>query len=148
MELWELKQKQSLPLEAKILLTKRRIREWYEHWNGNVFVSISGKDSTVLLDIVRKMYPDVKAVFVNTGLEYPEVRELAMSHENVDVLYPKKTFVQVIKEKGYPLISKEVSECIANARLHLNGGGVRHSLSETLWHWRICHKEQRKCWEL
>ena len=29
MELWELKQKQSLPLEAKIAMTLRRIREWY-----------------------------------------------------------------------------------------------------------------------
>ena len=49
MELWELKQKQSLPLEAKIAMTLRRIREWYEYWDGNVYVSFSGgKDSTVL----------------------------------------------------------------------------------------------------
>ena len=39
MELWELKQKQSLPLEAKIAMTLRRIREWYEYWDGNVYVS-------------------------------------------------------------------------------------------------------------
>lgn len=46
MELWELKQKQSLPLEAKIVMTLRRIREWYEYWDGNVYVSFSGgKDS-------------------------------------------------------------------------------------------------------
>ena len=46
MELWELKQKQSLPLEAKIAMTLRRIREWYEYWDGNVYVSFSGgKDS-------------------------------------------------------------------------------------------------------
>lgn len=37
MELWELKQKQSLPLEAKIAMTLRRIREWYEYWDGNVY---------------------------------------------------------------------------------------------------------------
>lgn len=53
MELWELKQKQSLPLEAKIAMTLRRIREWYEYWDGNVYVSFSGgKDSTVLLELV------------------------------------------------------------------------------------------------
>lgn len=127
-ELWELKQKQSLPFEAKLQLTQRRIREWYEHYNGKVFVSLSGKDSTVLLDIVRKMYPNVKAVYVNTGLEYPEVRECAIAKGNVDVLYPKNTFVDVIKKYGYPIISKEVSECIANARKHLVGGGIRHTL--------------------
>ena len=42
MELWELKQKRSLPLEAKIAMTLRRIREWYEYWDGNVYVSFSG----------------------------------------------------------------------------------------------------------
>lgn len=29
----DLKQMQSLPLEAKIIMTQRRIREWYDHWN-------------------------------------------------------------------------------------------------------------------
>lgn len=44
-----------------------------------MYVSFSGgKDSTVLLDIVKGMYPDVPAVFCDTGLEYPEVRELAL----------------------------------------------------------------------
>ena len=33
MELWELKQKQSLPLEAKIAMTLRRIREFLQE-NG------------------------------------------------------------------------------------------------------------------
>ena len=42
----------ALPLEAKIVKTQLRIREWYEHWAGNVYVSFSGgKDSTVLLHI-------------------------------------------------------------------------------------------------
>lgn len=122
-EIWELAQYQSLALEQKITMTKSRIMDWYDHWNGKVFVSISGKDSTVLLDIVRKLYPDVPAVFVDTGLEYPEVRELAMSHSNVIVLRPKKPFWQVIRDEGYPIISKEVSECICNARKHLLGGG-------------------------
>lgn len=51
---WELRQRQSLPLEAKIILTQRRIREWYEAWEGEVYVSFSGgKDSTVLLHLMR-----------------------------------------------------------------------------------------------
>lgn len=37
----DLKQMQSLPLEAKIIMTKRRIREWYEHFDGQVYVSFS-----------------------------------------------------------------------------------------------------------
>lgn len=118
----ELKCMQSMSFESKLTATKTRIMDWYSYWNGNVYVSISGKDSTVLLDIVRKIYPNVLAVYVDTGLEYPEVKELALSHDNVKVLHPKKAFWQVVRDYGYPIISKEVSECVANARKHLVGG--------------------------
>lgn len=117
LELWQLQQLQSLPLVVKIRKTEERIREWYEYWNGQVYVSFSGgKDSTVLLDIVREMYPDVEAVFVDTGLEYPEIRDFVKTFENVTWLKPKKNFKQVIEEYGYPVISKEVADCIQGAR--------------------------------
>ena len=72
----DLAQMQSLPLGAKIRMTQYRIMQWYDHFQGDVYVSFSGgKDSTVLLDIVRGIYPDVPAVYCDTGLEYPEIRE-------------------------------------------------------------------------
>lgn len=114
MKMWQLKQMQSLPLEVKIEKTKLRIKEWYEHWNGNVYVSFSGgKDSTVLLNIVRSLYPDVVAVFVDTGLEYPEIRAFVKIIENVIWLKPKLPFTEVIEKYGYPVISKEVSEAVS-----------------------------------
>ena len=111
-----LKELQSLPLERKIGITQARIIEWYNHFNGNVYVSFSGgKDSTVLYDIVHKLFPDVPAVYSNTGLEYPEIKAFA---ENIcsDIVKPQISFVEVIKRYGYPLISKEVSEAIYYAR--------------------------------
>ena len=117
MERWQLQQLQSLPLEIKIQKSKLRIREWYEHFEGEVYVSFSGgKDSTVLLDLVRSMYPDVPAVFVNTGLEYPEIIEFVKTIENVTWLNPKIHFKDVIEKYGYPVISKEVSEAVWGAR--------------------------------
>ena len=45
----DLAQMQSLPLKYKIIMTKQRIKAWYDYWDGNVYVSISGgKDSQVL----------------------------------------------------------------------------------------------------
>lgn len=123
-ERWELTQMQSLPLEAKIKMTQQRLREWVGYFGEDgVYISFSGgKDSTVLLDIVRKMYPNIPAVFINTGLEYPSVRLFAESKENVTVLRPSMNFRAVICKYGYPLISKEVSQVVYEARIGLKKG--------------------------
>ena len=107
----------ALPLERKIQISQTRIIEWYTHYKGNVCVAFSGgKDSTVLLNLVRQLFPDVKAVFSNTGLEYPEIRQFATSFDNVDVVNPAMRFDQVISTYGYPIIGKEVAEAIHYAR--------------------------------
>ena len=109
---------QALPLEVKVRMTESRIREWVrEYGTSGVYVSFSGgKDSTVLLHIVRNLYPDVEAVFVNTGLEYPEIQQFVKTFDNVTILRPKMRFDDVIKKYGYPVISKEVSHKIYDAR--------------------------------
>ena len=140
---YDLAQMQSLPLEAKILMAKRRIQEWYDYWDGGVYVSFSGgKDSTVLLHLVRSMYPDVEAVFVNTGLEYPEIQQFVKTFDNVTILRPKMRFDEVIKKYGYPLISKDVSQRLYEFRRNPNsnkkkwdpdgeyGKGSRYSLQK------------------
>lgn len=116
----DLCQMQSLPLEAKIKMTERRLQDWYDYYEGQVYVSFSGgKDSTALLHIARRLFPDIKAVFVDTGLEYPEIRDFVKTFDNVDWLKPKMNFRQVIEKYGYPFISKEVSECVDGARKYL-----------------------------
>lgn len=114
----DLKILQSLPLEIKIAKTKQRIREWVDYWGlDNVAVSFSGgKDSTVLLHISRELYPEMKAIFVNTGLEYPEIVKFVKSFDNVEILRPKMRFDEVVRKYGYPLISKEVSDHLFYAK--------------------------------
>ena len=108
---------QGWSLERKIQVTQLRIMEWYERWDDAVYISFSGgKDSTVLLDLARRIYPEIQAVFVDTGLEYPEVREFALSKENVVRLKPDIPFNKVIEKYGYPVISKEQSAFIQEYR--------------------------------
>ena len=123
----ELRILQSLPLDVKIQKTRLRIREWInEFGEDGVYIAYSGgKDSTVLMDIVRKIFPNVVAVFVDTGLENPSVRKFAMSKENVIVLRPKMNFREVIAKYGYPIISKEVSLKVKEVRKCPNGYALK-----------------------
>ena len=119
-----LMQRQSLPIEAKIIMAQRRIREWVECFDiDNSYVSFSGgKDSTVLLHIARQIYPNIKAIFCNTGLEYPELVRFAKAQENVQIIRPKMNFKDVIIKYGYPFISKEVAETVSQAKKnHITG---------------------------
>lgn len=89
---------------------------------NQIYVSFSGgKDSTVLLHLVRRLYPDTPAVFVDTGLEYPELREFVKSVENVTWVRPEMNFKKVIQTYGYPIVSKEVSLKIAETRSKPDG---------------------------
>lgn len=113
----ELKLLQNLPLDIKVLKSQQRIREWHAYFGGDIYVSFSGgKDSTVLLDICRNIYPNIEAVFIDTGLEYPEIRDFVKTVPNVTVLKPKIPFTEVIKKYGYPVISKEQAQYIQQYR--------------------------------
>ena len=114
----ELLMLQSLPLDIKIMKTKRRIEEWIDYFGENkVYISFSGgKDSTVLLDLVRQVNPNISAVFIDTGLEYPETKEFVKTIDNVTILKPKMSFKQVIEKYGYPMVSKEQANYLDDIR--------------------------------
>lgn len=114
---WEFSQRKYLPYKVKLLLSASRIREWFEHYDGNVYISFSGGlDSTVLVHMVEEVLGrKVPKVYVDTGLEFPQIRHFVHSFD-VEVLYPECCFRDVILEKGYPLVSKEVAAKIRKLR--------------------------------
>ena len=120
----DLKILQAYPLWMKVERTKRRITEWVDYYGEDgVYISFSGgKDSTVLLHLVRSLYPEVEAVFCNTGLEYPEIVKFVKDIPNVRILKPELTFKQVIDQKGYQVISKSVANTVRLARKNIEEG--------------------------
>jgi 3'-phosphoadenosine 5'-phosphosulfate sulfotransferase (PAPS reductase)/FAD synthetase len=144
----ELREMQAWPLERKIRETKALISEWYTAYNGRVFVSFSsGKDSTLLLHLAREVHPDIPAAFVNTGVEYPENVAFAKNVPNVTWLRYNIPFAEVIRQFGYPAISKEVSKRIYYARRgsawairQLNGfnsDGTPSKFNQRFKKWRV-----------
>lgn len=116
-----MKQRQSLDLDAKIQMTKMRIKQWDDYWDGEIHLTYSGgKDSGVLRHIIQSMGLKVPSVFSNTGLEYPEivahVKEQQRSDNSIVIIRPKMTFRECVLVYGFPLVSKKVAEMVRRMR--------------------------------
>lgn len=171
----DLKQMQSLPLEAKIRMSQQRMKIWHESWvrfeiydkttgktrfvtydarkgepplkdteyietefDGQVYISFSdGKDSTVLADLYARLCKEygwtLYLLFVNTGLEYPEIQKFVKEYAEwlrntyeievvLDIVRPEMRFDEVIKKYGYPAVSKEVAQCVEQAKRNAKTG--------------------------
>lgn len=124
MDLKELRERQSWTLRQKIDHSLGVIDQFVSRLNGQVYVGFSGgKDSTVLLDLCRIVKPDIKAVFCNTGNEYPDivrfVRELKNTEGyDIEIIYPTLKPAQVFEKYGFPLIGKELSEKLYYCKHH------------------------------
>ncbi|MDR2385184.1 MAG: phosphoadenosine phosphosulfate reductase family protein, partial [Tannerella sp.] len=114
----ELKQRQGWTLEQKIDHSVGVVSSFMERMNGNLYVSVSGgKDSGVMLDIIRRFVDkNVLAVFCNTGNEYPEVVKFVRQTDNLTVIRPDMHIRQIIEKYGFPLISKEQSQYVRQAK--------------------------------
>ena len=130
----------ALDVQDKEILTYEKLDEWYTAWGGQCYVSFSGgKDSTVLAYLAARYLASYRTpiwplnlVFVNTGLEYPEIqrfvneyadwlrREFPHITVNLVRLRPKMNIRQVVTKYGYSIVSKEVADCITDAKRNPN----------------------------
>lgn len=129
----ELEYRQNWSLNQKIDHSLGVIDQFYQRLNGRVYISFSGgKDSTVLLWLARKIYPDIKAVFCNTGNEYPDivkfVRDKKNKGENIDIIYPELKPKEVIEKYGFPLISKEKAQKVYYCKMKPNSNVAKIAL--------------------
>lgn len=110
----ELERRLALPLDEKILWANEVIVEFFAQFKGEVYISFSGgKDSQVLMHLVRSLFPNVPAVFCDTGLEYPEIRAHVKTFENVTWMKPLMKFPDVVRTFGFAVASKEVAQQVS-----------------------------------
>ena len=144
----KMQQRQSLPLDQKIQMTKQRIKAWIEHWqdieisilprnalsnhvliealeqiaDNSVYLAFSGgKDSTVLKHIIESMGYNVPSIFSNTGLEMPEIVEFVRRQKNVIEIKPKLNYRDAWKKEGLPIGSKKVARQIRTLKKGSDG---------------------------
>ena len=128
-------------------MTKQRIKQWFDHWDGEVYLAFSGgKDSTVLKHIIESMGLNIPCVFSNTGLEMPEIVKFARSQKNVIEVRPQKPFNEVWQEEGIPVGSKKVAKMI---RVLQEGDTGKNSNMHKLYSEGVNSKgQQAKSWKI
>jgi len=102
---------QALDLDAKIEWTRKRIELALCELEQPSVAFSAGKDSTVLLHLVRQYRPDVIAIYGNTTIEFPECVKFArwlrdQWRLNYYEAKPDVTFWWVVREYGWPLMGK------------------------------------------
>lgn len=118
MDVQELQERQRWSLKQKIDHSLFTIETYISRTEGQCYVAFSGgKDSSVLLDLVRMIDPTIPAVFVNTGNEYPDIIKFVRHLRddkgyNIIELTPKMKPREVWSKYGFPLISKAQAEYI------------------------------------
>ena len=86
------------------------IIEAFNNEYPNCVISFSGGiDSLVMLFLIRMIDKTKKGIFVNTTNEHSEIVRFMNKIENIETITPKITFITVLQQYGFPLISKKVA---------------------------------------
>lgn len=97
--------------------TKQRITSLYYQTSGNCYLSFSGgKDSMIILSLIKALGLNIPAVFCDTQIEldatYSFVKWINENYYPITIIKPEKNFSQVLKENGKPIKSKMKSNSL------------------------------------
>lgn len=124
-----------MPFELKPSYSMKRVLQWHDYWDGNIYISFSGGlDSTILAYVVCMAYQKyhlkgkIPLVFCNTKTEFPELRLFTKDYvkwlqnkfPDLDIerveLIPTHDIRWVFENKGFPIISKYTASKIKKLR--------------------------------
>lgn len=150
-----LKERQQWTWKQKVDHSLGVIDQFLSRIEGKAFVSFSGgKDSSVLLDLCRLINPDIKAVFFNTGMEFPDIvrhiRELKGNGYNIQIVNPKLKPNEIWEKYGFPLVSKEQAHKLYYMKNYPESKTARVAFSNNSLHnvslcWRFLANENFDC---
>ena len=122
--------KQQMPYEFKVKYASIRAWEFYNHPEiaGNCYVSVGGLDSITLLCFLRSIGLGCVPPVSVSALEDKSIQAVH-KQLGVEALKPLKSKVEVIREFGWPVLSKELASKISLLqRPSEKNATVRHAI--------------------
>ena len=98
---------QKAPYEEKVSRAYNLAWEYYRQADSHCYVGVGGLDSIVLYVFLRSIGIDIPAVSVSS-LEDKSIQKVHRAL-GVEVLKPLRSKVEVIREFGWPVLSKEIA---------------------------------------
>ena len=98
-DLIELQKEHLTQLEADSLELIKGKAEKFNTYTSIIPISM-GKDSMLTCHLVRKLYPETKAIFNNTSLDCADTYRMVKTFPNCEIMNPEKGFYQYIKEQN------------------------------------------------
>jgi len=96
----------TMPYERRLKFAMRNIEiALNSSYRSRIAVS-GGIDSVVMMHMIRQVKP-IRAVWINTGIEYPETVEYMKSVPDLDVISPERTYWNIADEFGFPEESRK-----------------------------------------
>lgn len=95
-DLIELQKEHLTQLEADSLELIKEKTEKFNTYTSIIPVSM-GKDSMLTCHLVRKLYPETKAIFNNTSLDCADTYRMVKTFLNCEIMNPKKGFYQYVE---------------------------------------------------
>lgn len=109
--------------------------------HSNPVVSCSfGKDSLVILDMARQIYPEIPVIFNNTKVEFPDTLQLKrqLTEEwKLNLVEAKPlngwTFWRVVEKYGFPVGQRRGVSATSKCCYHLKKAPMQKALREHGW---------------
>lgn len=112
MELWQFKQRMSLPRKAKVVHAVDVAKRFDDYFEGNTYCSVAGLDSLTLSYLLKDRVSKNITLASVISAEPKANQAILKNLEGLIPLKSCKSKTKVLQEEGFPLGSKDISKAI------------------------------------
>lgn len=130
-DLIKLQKEHLTQLEADSLELIKEKTEKFNTYTSIIPVSM-GKDSMLTCHLVRKLYPETKAIFNNTSLDCADTYRMVKTFPNCEIMNPEKGFYQYV-ESDHMIPSRFARFCCRIFKVGVMVSQLDHNHPYLMW---------------